>query len=313
MSEARFRVIAAGPHVSVQDAGRFGQMRFGVPASGPMDRTAHAIANIAVARPPEAASVEVSRGGLVLDCLSGAVSLAVTGGGFIVELGGVRAGSWVLTTIRAGQRLVIRPGHWGSWAYLAFAGALVSPNWLGHAATHSMSGLGGGKLTAGQEILVTKTQALGHEAKIPCPVFARPLHRVHVVLGPQDRFFDSATLAQFLHEPFSLTDAYDRMGVRLKGPALMPVGALSIPSEPILRGSVQVAGDGVATILLADHQTTGGYPKIATILSTDLDRLAQLRPRDRLRFCAIPAAEAVARARHHAARIRPYFSAIAAR
>ena len=101
-------------------------MRFGVPASGPMDRKAFAIANRARGNPAGAAGVEISVGGLVLDCIAGATSLAIAGGGFIVELDGQRFGSWVVLPIRAGQRLVLRPGPWGSWTYLAFAGQMVA-------------------------------------------------------------------------------------------------------------------------------------------------------------------------------------------
>ena len=119
-------------------------------------------------------------------------------------------------------------------------------------------------------------------------------------MGPQDRFFDAAAMAALLGEPFRLSDSYDRMGVRLRGPSLTPVARLDMPSEPVARGSVQVAGDGVATVLLADHQTTGGYPKIATVLGDDLDGFAQLRPRDLVRFVAVTPAQAVVLARQHA-------------
>jgi allophanate hydrolase len=131
---------------------------------------------------------------------------------------------------------------------------------------------------------------------------------VHAVAGPQDRFFSVETLNDFASLPFHLTDSYDRMGVRLRGPMLEPEAALSIPSEAILRGSVQVSGDGVATVLLADHQTTGGYPKIATILSDDLDAFAQLRPHDRVRFQMISAADAVTRARRGAKALEDYLT-----
>ena len=102
---------------------------------------------------------------------------------------------------------------------------------------------------------------------------------MRVVLGPQDQHFTTDAKRLFLSAEFALTDAYDRMGVRLQGPALTIYGSLSMPSEPVLKGSVQVAGDGVPTVLLADHQTTGGYPKIATVLACDLDEFVQLRPR----------------------------------
>ena len=129
------------------------------------------------------------------------------------------------------------------------------------------------------------------------PVPARPRHLVRVVLGPQERYFDSATIETLLSRRFALSDAYDRMGVRLNGPSLRPAATLSMPSEPVVRGSIQVAGDGVATVLLADHQTTGGYPKIATMLSGDVDGFAQLRSRDAVSFRAVSPLTAVAAVR----------------
>lgn len=292
---AEFVISQVGPLVSVQDGGRKGMLRFGVPASGPMDRSAFAIANAVIGNPADAPAIEVSVGGLTLDCTDGAVAFAVVGGGFQVGLGEARFGSWMAATIRAGTRLTIRPGPWGSWTYLAFAGRLQTDRWLSSAATHGLSGLGGGVLRAGGSLVVDAAVAGETGVRsILCPVFSRPLHRVRVIVGPQERFFSAGVLAQFLTQPFALTDAYDRMGVRLSGPSLRPEARLDMPSEAIVRGSVQVAGDGVATVLLADHQTTGGYPKIATILSCDIDRFAQLRNRDILRFQSIDPSAAIA-------------------
>lgn len=299
----------AGPHVSVQDGGRPGLMRFGVPGSGAMDRRALVAANLALGNPPGAAAVEVSLGGLVLDCLSGSLGYAVAGGGFIVAHEG-RHASWRVATLRAGERLTIRPGPWGSWCYLALAGALQVPKWLDSAATHALSGLGGGRLAAGMEMTVAGTRD-AMARTIPCPVSARPRHIARVTLGPQERFFGAEARAALLEGPWRMTEAWDRMGVRLAGPDIAPTGPLDMPSEGVLRGAVQVAGDGVASILLADHQTTGGYPKIATVLDCDLDALVQLRPRDRLAFRPVTAAEAVAAARVTAAADRRYFAALA--
>ena len=309
MTAAVFRVAFAGPHVTVQDGGRVGMMRFGVTGSGPMDRKAFAIANAALGNAPGTAGIEVSLGGLALECVAGAVSVAVVGGGFIVEAGGRKTGSWSVVEIRAGQRLVVRRGPWGSWCYLAFAGQLRAAEWLGSFATHGPSGLGGGRVVTGQEVVIEAASPRG-EGAVPCPVWARPRHGVVCVLGPQERFFDAETLRDFTHAPFELTDAYDRMGLRLRGPSLVPVGALSIPSEAILRGSVQVAGDGVATVLLADHQTTGGYPKIATLLADDVDGLVQCRPKDKIRFRAISAEQAVQVARSRGAWFRSYLAGL---
>ena len=302
MSSARFTVRFAGPLVTFQDAGRPGHKRFGVSASGPMDRLAFAAANAALGQPEGATVIEVSMGGIVLACTEGMVSFAVAGGDFDIDLAGQKPEGWSVATIEAGQTLTIRPGRAGSWCYVAFAGDLQCETWLGHAATHSTSGLGGGALTTGQEVEVTNTRTSpDREGPITRPGFAQFDGIARVVMGPQDALFDKAARAALTTDIFHLTDAFDRMGVRLDGPRLSIGGALSIPSEPVARGSIQVAGDGVATVLLADHQSTGGYPKIATVIGPDQDGLAQLRARDALRFQAIPPADAVSIARSHAA------------
>jgi allophanate hydrolase len=123
------------------------------------------------------------------------------------------------------------------------------------------------------------------------------LTEIAATLGPQDRFFAADQIATFESAIWRLSGAYDRMGVRLTGPLLPPDAPLDMPSEPVARGSVQVAGDGVATVLLADHQTTGGYPKLATVLDADLDRFAQLRPGDAFRFRLVTAEGALSHVR----------------
>ena len=293
---ARLTVAFAGPHVTVQDGGRHGLARFGVPRSGAMDRLALAAANLAVGNAPEAAAIEVSLGGLQLDCVGGPISFAVAGGGFIVEHGGQKGGSWQVATLQPGERLVIRRGPWGAWCYLAFAGGLVTKPWLGSAATHSQSGFGGGRVVTGDELSVEAPRFVATQA-LPCPAFARPLTQIAATLGPQDRFFAPDQIAALEGAIWRLSGAYDRMGVRLTGPLLPPDAPLDMPSEPVARGSVQVAGDGVATVLLADHQTTGGYPKLATVLDADLDRFAQLRPGDAFRFRLLAADAALSHAR----------------
>lgn len=309
MTEAVIAVEFAGPHVSFQDSGRAGYKRFGAPASGPMDRFALAAANRALGNPAGQTCIEISLGGLTLQCRQGSVSFAIAGGGFTVEHGDRICSSWQTGTLAEGERLVIRPGRWGSWTYLAFAGRLETPTWLGSAATHAGSGLGGGRLVAGQQWTIRDARRSDPVA-IACPVFARPRRLVNVVLGPQERFFSQDVIDTLLTAHFRLTDAYDRMGVRLSGPDLAPRAPLDMPSEPIQRGSIQVAGDGVATVLLADHQTTGGYPKIATVLDSDLDGFVQLRPREAVMFRAISPARAIRLARWRAEVAKRYFGAL---
>ncbi len=312
MSDAVLAVLAAGPQVTIQDGGRQGLLRFGVPRSGPMDRFAFAAGNIALGNPAHAPGIEVSLGGLTLECVAGEVSFALAGGGFVVDHAGQPRPSWSIATLLPGERLVIRPGEWGSWCYLFFAGDLSTRRWLGSASTHAMSGLGGGSIAPGQRLVVGNAARRGpREGAIPVPAALRPAGEVRVVLGPQQRFFAPEAIASFLAARWHVSDARDRMGARLAGPSIAPAARLDMVSEPVVRGSVQVAADGVATVLLADHQTTGGYPKIATVLDCDLDRFVQRRPDEGFVFRPVTPAEAILLARSANGALAAHLAAIA--
>lgn len=302
---AELACVAAGPLVTFQDAGRPGQLRYGVPGSGPMDRLAYATANVAVGNVGPATVIEVSRGGVRLECRAGSVTVSVAGGGFSVMVGRRSADPWTVVTLAAGDVLSVQPGDWGSWSYVAFAGEVDVQRWLGSASTHSISGQGGGALGVGQRFAVASARSRPDlDGEIPLPELARPSSVVPVVMGPQlGRFVDDAA-DTFLGATFALSDDYNRMGARLDGPGLMLRDALAIPSEPIVRGSIQVSGDGVPTVLLADHQTTGGYPKIATVLESALDQFVQHRPGDQIRFEEVTPGEGLALARERDRRVR---------
>lgn len=310
MSDAALAVSFAGPLVTIQDAGRPGNMRYGVSASGPMDRLAFDAAHAALGNAPGQSAIEVSLGGLMLRCTQGAVTLAITGGDFVVEHERQNISSWTILTIRKGERLAIRAGKAGSWAYLAFAGAVETAEWLDSQATHSTSGFGGGTLQAGQSLMIADASIRDDRlGEIVQPDFL-PAGSFRVVTGPQDQHFAKGAVERFVSDAYKVTDAYDRMGMRLSGPTLELEGALSIPSEPIVRGSVQVSGDGIPTVLLADHQTTGGYPKIATVISCDTDRLAQCRAGQSLRFTSLSSRQAVGDVRDFATQKALYLEQI---
>ncbi|WP_342070002.1 biotin-dependent carboxyltransferase family protein [Yoonia algicola] len=310
MASAKFSVSFAGPLVTFQDAGRPGNMRYGVAASGPMDRLAFAAAHAALGNKPGLNAIEISLGGLMLQCTEGAVTLAITGGDFVVEHAGQKTSSWTILTLRKGEKLAIRAGKAGSWAYLAFAGDLASETWLGSQATHASSGFGGGVVQSGQALNVADAAVREERVgEIAHPEFISD-GAMRVVMGPQDQYFTAGATEHLLNEQFAVSDAYDRMGMRLNGPALEMERALSIPSEPIVRGSIQVSGDGVPTVLLADHQTTGGYPKIATVISCDTDRLTQLRAGDKIRFASVSTQQGIAAARDYAQQKAQYFDQI---
>ncbi len=290
---ARLQVEAAGPLTSLQDAGRRGVMRFGVPRSGPIDRFAFAAA-LTAAKPAEGTAIELSLGGLTLTCLEGEVGFALCGAAFTVEIDGRAIGSWCRATLGPGQCLRIRQSG-GNWAYLAFSGSCTTPTWLGSRATHALSGLGGGMVRAGDVLELHATKPLP-PAALQAPAPASHPAPIGIVIGPQERFFGAGALQRLCAEPFIATGTFDRMGRALDGAPLLPL-RLDMPSEPALPGCLQITGDGRMTMLLADHQTTGGYPKIAAVIGADIDRLAQMEAGTAFHFEAVSVGEAVKRFR----------------
>jgi allophanate hydrolase len=284
---AVLKIDHAGPLVTVQDQGRPNYMRYGVTPGGPMDRVAFTLGHYAMSQDPRA-SIEVSMGGLNLTCVSGAVTACVTGGGFTVILDGKTLPPWAAFELTEGAKLQIRAGEWGSWCYLSFAGILDTPTWLNSASTHMASDQCGVPLVMGDQISISDTRInAAKTGELLDATRLKPVQKIRVVMGPQDRFFSDETINEFLSNDFALTAEYNRQGVRLSGPALHINKPLDMPSEPIARGSLQVPGHGDPICLMADHQTTGGYPKIATIISADQDKIAQMRTGDTLRFVAV--------------------------
>lgn len=297
MSDVEFSISYAGPLVTFQDIGRPGNMRYGVSASGPMDIVSFEAANAVLGNDTKQTAIEISLGGLILQCHEGSITLAITGGDFLIEYQGQKISSWTVLTIQKGERLSVRAGKSGSWAYLAFSGKLNVKDWLNSSSTHSTSGFGGGVLKTGQKF--TLTDASNQENRIG-PILKPNFNTndlIHAVLGPQDQYFMNTAIKIFSDSIFKVSDNYDRMGMQLTGPKLELKSALSIPSEPVVKGSIQVSGDGIPTILLADHQTTGGYPKIATVISSDINRLVQLRSNQNVEFILINSNEALQKTR----------------
>ena len=297
MSDVEFSISFAGPLVTFQDIGRPGNMRYGVSASGPMDIVSFEAANAVLGNDTKQTAIEISLGGLILQCHEGSITLAITGGDFLIEYQGQKISSWTVLTIQKGERLSIRAGKSGSWAYLAFSGKLNVKDWLKSNSTHSTSGFGGGVLKTGQKFTLTDAS---NQANRIGPILKPSFNTndlIHAVLGPQDQYFINTAIEIFSDSIFKVSDNYDRMGMQLTGPKLELKSALSIPSEPVVKGSIQVSGDGIPTILLADHQTTGGYPKIATVISSDINRLVQFRSNQSVEFMLINSNEALQKTR----------------
>ena len=307
----KFDIVHAGPLISVQDEGRKGFMRFGVPRSGPMDRTAYKILRSALDGEGAFPVIEVSLGGLVLKCTEGAITAGFIGGEFDLNLEGTKLPAWSVFTIETGMTLTIRPGAKGSWGYLGFCGDLQANEWLGSNSNLLNSGLCGRPFVSGDEIVVDMAKVKPElHAALPIPNFATYKGKVRAVLGPQDRYFSANTIKLLETSPYKLTPESDRMGVRLSGEKLPVEAELSMLSEALLRGTVQVAGHGDPVILLADHQTTGGYPKIATLLTPDQDRLAQARTGDTVQFTLVSSEKAIKITRKEHAELGKYLEKI---
>lgn len=295
---AVFQIDQVGPFVSIQDAGRPGYARFGVTKSGPMDQLGHQLTNYALGKPDQSSAIEISLGGLTLKCIEGEVTGAIGGGHFSVNLDGNELAPWSIFGLKEGSVLKIRSGDWGSWCYLSFLGDIVSSKWLGSQSVHQGSGLCGQSYKQGDKIVVDSAKSnTDISGSFFDPKSLKPSAGIRVVQGPQDQYFDEISISKLYLTEFKLTADYDRMGVRLNGEKLGVNRALDMPSEPVARGSIQVPGHGDPICLLADHQTTGGYPKIATMISADQDSMAQKRVADIVTFTKIEVDDAIAIAR----------------
>ena len=301
-------VLRAGPQDLVQDAGRRGVQRQGVPPSGVFDADAHAVALVLAGAPPGAAVIEfVQASGTYTLTAPHPIRIAIAGAPGPVDIGGRRFDSNRSFTLAPGESLRAGPRTAGQRGYIAVAGGLALDPVLGSRATHLRGGFGGleGRaLAAGDTLPLGPTpHPTGPERLIPDTAWpprpgANPL-LLRVLPGPQDDHFTQAERDRFHAATYTITAEADRMGYRLDGPRIAHAEGFNIVSDAIATGSVQIPGNGLPIVLLVDRQTTGGFPKIATVISADIPLLAQLGPGDRLRFTPVTRdeAEAAARAR----------------
>lgn len=292
---AQVTILRPGMMMTVQDAGRTGLMRFGVSGSGPMDPEAMAMANALVGNDTDsAAALEFAFFGGEIR-LDEDRQIAVCGAVRDLSIDGSPVAAWQSHLLRAGQKLAIGAMPGAVWGYIAISGGLDTPPVLGARATHlrtAIGGLDGRVLRAGDHLsLGTPTCEPDRSRALLRPWRSRT-GPIRVVLGPQDSYFSEEVLARFLTRPFTASAKRDRMAMVLEGPALPAARGHDIVSDGTVAGSVQVPGSGQPMVLMADRQTTGGYPKIATIAHVDLPRLSQLPVGRSFRFQAIAQAQA---------------------
>ncbi|WP_267356036.1 MULTISPECIES: biotin-dependent carboxyltransferase family protein [unclassified Methylobacterium] len=294
-------IEAAGPGITLQDGGRHGYLRYGITAAGPMDPLMQATANRAAGNPLDATAIEISTGGVTLSAEGGAIGLALVAPGFRVALDGAALPDRVALTLEPGRTLVVRAGEAGAWGYLAVSGRIAVAPVLGSTATHTRSGLGGldGRgLSAGDRLPVDEARSGdGAPHRLVTPWLDRAPRVIRVVLGPQDDYFAADQIAAFLTGPWTISPRGDRMACFLDGTPLTHAKGHDIVSDGVAMGAIQVPGNGLPIVLMADRQSTGGYPKIATVIGPDLGRLAQARGGARIAFRQVTVAEAVAERR----------------
>jgi KipI family sensor histidine kinase inhibitor len=288
-----FEVLEGGLLTTVQDAGRPGWRRLGVPASGALDRAALAAANGAVGNDLAAAALELTFPGPRLRALA-EVAIAVAG----ADLGARHNQA----PIDPADPVVVRPGEVvdftaprsGQWAYLAVAGGVDVPQVFGSRATYARGGLGGmgGRALRAGDVIGRGEGATGPRRPGRSGWVTGRERPIRVIMGPQADAFAAEAQAMLLGQPFEVTPRRDRSGMRLRGPGLRHAGSAEILSDGLLPGAVQVPAEGQPIVLLADGPTTGGYPKIAWVIAADLDRLAQAASGATLRFEAASLAEA---------------------
>ena len=292
------KVASPGFHTTVQDLGRVGWQDSGVPVSGALDPLSLRIANGLVGNAPDAAALEMLLMGPTLEVEAESVRVALAGDAAKLEILGESPRALLShqsVFLSRGQKFRVAGLASSACAYLAIEGGIAVPPCLGSASTYVRGGLGGFEgraLRAGDLLpLVRDKSPERPELRLRrAPEIDRDV--IRVVLGPQDDFFDEANIATFLGSDWRISRDADRMGMRLEGPTLAHKAGYDIVSDGIVTGAIQVPGSGQPILLLADHQTTGGYPKIATVISADLPAAGRRRPGGTIRFAAVTVEEA---------------------
>ncbi len=293
-----FEVITPGAFTTVQDLGRYGYQKYGVSISGGMDRFAVRVANLLVGNDEGEAVIEATIIGPKLKAL-GRMRVAITGGDLSPEVGGKPLPLWRALDMPEEGTLSFGGPRSGCRAYLALAGGIESPVVMGSRSVHTRSNLGGnGRTLVKGDIINRKNPGFRNQESrtrrlLPdlVPVYGKNWP-IRVIFGPQKDYFTRRGIETFLNNEYEITPQADRMGYRLKGPKIEHKSGADILTDGTPPGSIQVPGDGMPIILLADGQTTGGYSKIATVISVDQDLLAQARPGDKVRFQKVTIFEA---------------------
>jgi biotin-dependent carboxylase-like uncharacterized protein len=283
-----FQVLKPGLFTTVQDLGRFGYLKYGVPISGAMDTFSLVAANLLVENNPNDACLEITLIGPELKALT-KTHIAITGGDASPKINSQNVPMWQTLQVQEGDIISFEKMKSGCRTYLSIKGGINTPLVLGSRSTYVRGGFGGingRKLQTGDIIEGFATYPLKTEYSMPEELIPQYTGNftVHVILGPQADMFTENGMETFFSNPYKVTSEADRMGYRLEGPVIEHKARADIVSDALLPGAIQVPKNGKPILIMRDAQTTGGYPKIAVAITPDVPLLGQAKPNDTIEF-----------------------------
>jgi len=294
-----FKVVNSGIFDTIQDLGRFGFQQYGMTVSGAMDSYALRIGNRLLGNEEDEAGIEISTPDLSLEVLNQTV-IAITGANFNPIINNFPVPMWETIEVKKGDIISFDQIKSGCRSYLLVAGGIDVPIILGSKSTYVRGKIGGLKGRPLKKAIIINIGKTNQELqniigrKVPAnnlPDYHEE-NKIRVILGPQDDHFTKDGLHAFLNSFYEITVNSDRMGYRLKGPKIKSKNGSDIITDGIPLGSIQVPQDGMPIVMLADRQTTGGYAKIATVTSVDIDKFAQMKPGNKIKFTQVNLEEA---------------------
>ena len=282
------KILNPGLLTTIQDKGRWGYQKFGMSVAGVMDDFSTRIANLLVGNSEYEAVLEITLLGveILFNCDE---VISITGANMNPKINGNTVPMWTSLYVKAGDKLTSTGAVSGLRTYIGLSRGLDVPEIMGSKSTFTRGNLGGfegRKLNKNDEIKLGEKALTNYGSYLPDlykPIYGKN-NTIRVVLGPQDDYFEEEAINVFLDSIYTITSEADRMGYRLDGPKIEHIDGADIVSDGIVFGSVQVPGHGSPIIMMADRQTTGGYTKIATVITPDLPKLAQMSPGNTMNF-----------------------------
>jgi biotin-dependent carboxylase-like uncharacterized protein len=289
MSNKVFEILQPGMLTTVQDLGRLGYQRLGVPAAGAMDQFAIKMGNRLLSNNDNDAALEATFMGPSIKAISDTI-IAITGGDLSPTLNGKILPMWESISLKEGDTISFEGPRAGIRTYICIAGGIDVPLIMESRSTYLRSNIGGylGRSLQQGDILSSSTPNKEVVKGRKVSTYIVPSYggdvTLRVVLGPQDSEFTEDGINTFLTSKYVVTSQMDRMGIRLEGTEITHREKADIISDGIMFGSIQIPGNGQPIIMMADRQTTGGYTKIATIISIDIPKISQAQPGDKIQF-----------------------------